>query len=196
MPSSDPTGAASDPEAFNALVERVAASHDRVAFAALFDHFAPRINAYLLRLGMDNGSAEELTQEVMVTLWRKAHLFDRTKSSVATWLFRIARNRRIDALRRDKASALDPEDPMLQPAGADDAEEGIDAARREERVRAAMATLPAEQVELVRQAFFGGLSHSEIAERTGLPLGTVKSRIRLAFTRLRRALEGDGAIDL
>jgi RNA polymerase sigma factor (sigma-70 family) len=186
---------AMDRDDFADLVQKVAGNRDREAFGRLFDHFAPRINAYLLRLGTDNGSAEELAQEVMVTLWRKAALFDRTKSSVATWLFRIARNRRIDVLRRDKQALLDAEDPLLQPAGNDDADEGIDAQRREERIRDAMRLLPAEQVELIRLAFFLGLSHSQIAERTNLPLGTVKSRIRLAFSRLRKALEADGVVN-
>lgn len=181
---------------FADLVEAVANARDREAFAALYDHFAPRINSYLLRLGTDNGSAEELTQEVMVTLWRKAALFDRTKSSTATWIYRIARNRRIDLSRRDRSALLDPEEPALQPAPAEEPDARVDARTREELVRQALAELPAEQVELVRLAFFEGLSHSEIATETGLPLGTVKSRIRLAFTRLRRELEGAGADDL
>lgn len=195
MPGADPSGDSADPEAFSALVVRVAVDRDRAAFAALFAHFAPRLNAYLIRLGADPASAEELTQEVMVTLWRKADLYDPAKSSLATWLHRIARNRRIDAARRLRGAALDPEDPLLQPAGPADADEGLDAVRREERVRAALEGLPSEQIELVRLAFFFGLSHSQIAERTGLPLGTVKSRIRLAFTHLRRRLETDAAID-
>lgn len=185
-----------DADFFADLVDRVARMRDRGAFARLFDHFAPRINAYLLRLGTDNGSAEELTQEVMVTLWRKAELFDRTKSSVATWLFRIARNRRIDAVRRDKSALLDPDDPILHPAAMDDAAEVFDAGQREERVRNALKELPLEQIELIDLAFFQGLSHSQIAERTGLPLGTVKSRIRLAFSRLRRHLEAAGLTEI
>lgn len=195
MRVTDPQRVASGRDEFADLVDRVARLRDREAFARLFDHFAPRINAYLLRLGTDNGSAEELAQEVMVTLWRKAELFDRTKSSVATWLFRIARNRRIDALRRDRQASLDAEDPMLQPSAPEEADDVIDAQRREEKIRVAMEVLPAEQIELIRLAFFLGLSHSQIADRTGLPLGTVKSRIRLAFARLRKALEEDGVSD-
>lgn len=180
---------------FAALVERVAAERDRAAFIELFDHFAPRIKGYLMRLGSDGDRAEELTQEVMVTLWRKADLFDRTKSSVATWLFRVARNRRIDSLRRDRSALLDAEDPSAQPEPPPDPDEEIDAATREDRVRRALESLPEEQVRLIRLSFFKGLSHSEIAAETGLPLGTVKSRIRLAFGRLRRTLEADGRID-
>lgn len=177
---------------FADLVERVATAQDRAAFIALFDHFGPRLNAYLRRLGTDNGSAEEIVQEVMVVLWRKAALFDRSKSSVATWLFRIARNRRIDMARRDRSKTLDPSDSLLQPSPAEDPSEAVDGRRREARVAAALAGLPPEQRTLVRLAFFQELSHGEIAAATGLPLGTVKSRIRLAFGRLRKALEQTG----
>lgn len=178
------------------LVERVAEAHDRQAFIVLFDHYSPRICSYLMRLGTENGVAEELTQEVMTTLWRKAALFDRTKSSVGTWLFRIARNRRIDALRRDRLADVDQNDPAFLPSEPEDAGVVLDAQRRDERIRLALAALPQEQLDLVERAFFKGLSHSQIAEETGLPLGTVKSRIRLAFTRLRRLLEADAQVDV
>lgn len=180
---------------FAALVARVAQSADREAFVALYDHYAPRINGYLQRLGTPAGVAEDLTQEVMVTLWRKAALFDPAKSSLGTWLFRIARNRRIDMVRREKTAALDENDPGLQPAAPEDVGDSLDAARREVRVRVALDRLPQEQRTLVELAFFRGLTHSRIAEETGLPLGTVKSRIRLAFTRLRKVLEADAEID-
>ncbi|MCW1842839.1 sigma-70 family RNA polymerase sigma factor [Prosthecomicrobium hirschii] len=192
MSIADPGRMASERDEFADLVERIARHRDREAFGRLFDHFTPRLEAYLIRLGSDAGSAEELAQEAMVTLWRKAALFDRTKSSVGTWLYRIARNRRIDAHRRNRDAALDPEEPLLQPSAPEDADEIIDARRREDKIRVALAVLPPEQIELVRLAFYSGLSHSQIAEQSGLPLGTVKSRIRLAFSRLRKALEDDG----
>jgi RNA polymerase sigma factor (sigma-70 family) len=184
-----------DNEELADLVELVAKTRDRQAFIRLFDHYAPRINAYLLRIGTENGVAEELAQEVMVTLWRKADLFDRRKSSVGTWLFRIARNRRIDAVRRNRLGELDENDPSFLPPEPVDAGEALDGQLREQRVRAAMDMLPAEQRELVHMAFFRGLTHSQVAEESGLPLGTVKSRIRLAFTRLRRVLESDEQVD-
>jgi RNA polymerase sigma-70 factor (ECF subfamily) len=184
----------SNPAEFAALVAAVAQSRDRAAFTRLFDHFAPRLNAYLMRLGSDAALAEEIVQDVMTTLWRKAALFDPSKSSISTWLYRIARNRRIDLARRNKGE-WDAEEPALQPAGTPDLDRLVDMQRQEEAVRAAMTSLPAEQLDLVRLAFFEGLSHSQIAERTGLPLGTVKSRIRLAFTRLRRVLEADGVFE-
>ena len=177
------------------LVAAVAERRDRDAFARLFDHFAPRLQSYLIRLGSDPAAAEEVTQDVMVTLWRKAGLFDPTKSSLATWLYRIARNRRIDSLRRDRHDYTDDMEVFDIDVDAVDPDRMIDMQHREDRVRVAMETLPAEQLQLVRLAFFDGLSHSEIAERTRLPLGTVKSRIRLAFTRLRRSLEADGVVE-
>jgi RNA polymerase sigma factor (sigma-70 family) len=186
----------SSQDRFSPLIARVAETGDRMAFAELFDHFAPRLKAYLVRLGSEPALAEELTQEVMITLWRKAHLFDPQRATASTWLFRIARNRRIDALRRDRSGLVDQEDPSLRPAAPDDPDDELDARLREDRVRKAMASLPGEQADLIRRAFFAGLSHSQIAEETGLPLGTVKSRIRLAFARLRRILEADESIDI
>jgi RNA polymerase sigma factor (sigma-70 family) len=180
------------PEDHVCMVEAVAKCRDRVAFARLFDYYAPRVHAYLLRLRLEPVAADELTQEVMTTLWQKAALFDHSKSSVATWLFRIARNRRIDAHRRNRdeppveGHVLEIPDPAQMP------DDKVDAAQRDRMVRSALDLLPVEQLELVRLAFFEGMSHSEIAELTRLPLGTVKSRLRLAFSRLRRALDDEG----
>lgn len=180
---------------FAELAARVAESRDKTAFTELFDHFAPRLTAYLLRLGLSAMEAEEVAQEVMIVLWHKAHLFDAKKSSISTWLFRVARNRRIDLHRRDKSALLDPHDPIFQPSGETPADEGMDAASRDKRVRRAMAQLKPDQLELINQAFFMGKTHSQIAEETNLPLGTVKSRIRLAFKKLREELERDPQVD-
>jgi RNA polymerase sigma-70 factor (ECF subfamily) len=180
-----------------ALVAAVASSRDRAAFERLFDFFGPRINAYLLRLGCDRAMAEEVPQDAMVSLGRKAPLFEPEKSSLATWLYRIARNRRIDLLRRDRVDFVDPDSFALDipDESSVNADRMLDSLARDDVLRMAMAGLPAEQLALVRMAFFDSLSHSEIAEKTGLPLGTVKSRIRLAFTRLRRALEANGVVE-
>lgn len=183
-------------EDFAGLVRRVADSRDRKAFEALFDHFAPRLNGYLQRLGLERVEAEDMAQEVMAVLWHKASLFDPSKSSLSTWLYRIARNRRIDAARRERTRVLDPQEPMLLPTEPEPVDDEIDSRQRDERVRVALASLPEEQLELVKMAFFLGLSHSQIAEQVGLPLGTVKSRIRLAFQRMRRILEADDLIDV
>jgi RNA polymerase sigma factor (sigma-70 family) len=172
------------------LVEAIAARRDKAAFARLFDWYAPRVKGYLLRLGLAAAEAEEAAQDVLVAVWRKADTFDRRQASVSTWIFRIARNRRIDLYRRQKG-ALDPDEPMLQPEQPIAADAGLEAAEREARVRQALAELPPEQLDLVRRAFYEGLSHSEIAEATGLALGTVKSRLRLAFVKLKFRLGDD-----
>lgn len=172
------------------LMAAVARDRDRDAFARLFDHFAPRLNGYFQRLGLDAAAAEELVQDVMAALWHKAHLFDPSRSSLSTWIFRVARNRWVDSLRRDRLRGT-PDAALSVPDPAMAADDSMDLADREERLRAALAALPAEQQELVRLSFFEGLPHTAIAERTSLPLGTVKSRIRLAFSHLRRLLADD-----
>ncbi len=183
------------PADFPALVRAIAERRDRAAFTILFDHFGPRLNGFLIRQGCDAALAEEVVQDTLSALWRKADLFDPAKSSVSTWLYRIARNRRIDLARRDRSDRIDPEDPILHPAPQAEPDKLMDAQQREEALRLALESLPEEQLRLVRLAFFEGLSHAEVAARTGLPLGTVKSRIRLAFTRLRRVLEADGVVE-
>ncbi len=179
-----------DREHFADLMEAVAQAQDRAAFAALFEYYAPRVKAYCLRLGAGDALAEELAQEVMVTVWRKAKLFDRNQAAVSTWIFRIARNRRIDAARRAAKPEIDPADDPLAPEAPLAPDDAMSAAERAEAVKAALTQLPPEQLSLLEQAFYEGLSHREIAERSGLPLGTVKSRIRLAFGRLRAHLDG------
>src|SRR5262249_40593014 len=170
------------------LVEAVAVGRDWEAFNKLHDFFAPRIYAFLLRPGIDSGIAEDLPQEVMMKLWRHAAQFDRTKSSLSTWLFCIARNARIDYLRRVRGEPPIGDEAMLVRDTMEPPDDALGNAQLVERVRAAMSNLPAEQLAIVRLAFFEGLSHSEIAEKTGLKLGTVKARIRLALMRLRRGL--------
>lgn len=182
--------AQTDAARFADAVEAIAAAQDRDAFAVVFDHFAPRVKGYLMKLGLANAEAEELTQEVMVTVWRKAGTFDRRQASAGTWIFRIARNRRIDAFRRELRADYDQDDPALQPEPEPAPSDAIEAADRETAVAVALGQLPPEQMELVRRAFFEGLSHREIADATGLPLGTVKSRLRLAFEKLRAPLQG------
>ena len=173
---------------FADLLVAVATQQDRNAYAELFAYYAPRVKSYLLRLGADSVLAEEIAQDVMVTVWRKAGLFDRAQASVSTWIFRIARNRRIDLFRRSKRPELDPEEEMVLPSGVPAPDARIETMETEGRVRAAMKDLPEEQVLLLKLAFYEGLSHSEIAARLGTPLGTVKSRIRLAFARMKARL--------
>ncbi|MEZ5946182.1 MAG: sigma-70 family RNA polymerase sigma factor [Hyphomonas sp.] len=171
-------------------MEAIAQNQSREAFAELFDFFAPRLKSFLLRLGATDGEAEDLVQEVMVTVWKKAGLYDRRQASVSTWIFRVARNRRIDLQRRSASRPeLEADDPMLLPQAEEQPDERVERSQMEESVRAGLARLPEEQLVLLQAAFYEGLSHSEIAEKFNLPLGTVKSRIRLAFGRLRGSLE-------
>ncbi len=164
-------------------------SRSKAAFAELFEFYAPRIKSYMVRLGASESEAEELAQDVMITVWQKAGLYDRRQASVSTWLFRIARNRRIDAQRRLRRPELSADDPMLRPPEIDLPDEMLARDQLDTNVRAELVKLPQDQLLLLQAAFYDGLSHSEIAKAFNLPLGTVKSRIRLAFQRLRGPLE-------
>ena len=182
-------GKAPDEATLNGWITAIAERRDRDALALLFDHFGPRIKAYLMRRGADEGTAEEVVQEVMVTLWRRAETFDPARASATTWVFTIARNKRIDLIRREKRPALDPDDPTLQEPPDRSADLALELQQDAERLRAALQTLPEEQRTLLHHAFFEDKAHSAIAAETGLPLGTVKSRIRLAMARLRTQLQ-------
>ncbi|WP_416236713.1 sigma-70 family RNA polymerase sigma factor [Yoonia sp. 76] len=173
-----------------AWVTQVAAvrdAKDKAAFAELFAYFAPRVKSFLMKSGASPDLAEECAQEVMVTLWNKAHLFDPTKASVSTWIFTIARNRRIDLLRKQKRP--EPEDLPWGPEAEPEQADAMGLQQETEQLGQALAALPAEQRKLIERAYFGELSHSEIAAETGLPLGTIKSRIRLALERLRHTMK-------
>ncbi len=177
---------ADDAEKWVDLLRAVRDRQDQTAFAELFAHFAPRVKAFLIRSGMEPAQAEECTQEVMAALWTKAHLFDPARASVSTWVYTIARNRRIDVARRNRRP--EPEDLPWGPQAEPDQEDVLLLQQESENLGRAIATLPEKQRDLIAKAFYGDLSHSEIAEITGLPLGTIKSRIRLALDRLRHAL--------
>lgn len=165
---------------------RVARNGDEAAFAELFGHFAPRVRAFLMKSGTTRALAEECAQDVMATVWHKAHQFDPARASVATWIFTIARNRRIDALR--KSMRPEPEDLPWGPEPEPDQADAMALQQESKKLGAALAGLPDNQRELIEQAYFGDLSHGEIAKITGLPLGTIKSRIRLALEKLRLAM--------
>lgn len=181
------------------LVRAVALTGDRRAFAVLFKHFAPRVKAYLIRTGTASELAEDLTQETMVAVWRKAAQFDPGRAQLSTWIFTIARNLRVDALRRQRdARSGDgpgtPTDPDADPLGhlvhdAPALDEQLAEVRRAATVRQALRQLAPEQLQVVWLAFSDEQSHARIASELNLPLGTVKSRIRLALNHLRRLLQ-------
>jgi RNA polymerase sigma-70 factor, ECF subfamily len=173
-----------------ALIAVIARRQDRAAFATVFTYFAPRVKTYLQRRGVDAPHAEELAQEVMLAVWRKSAQYDPTRSTAAAWIFAIARNLRIDMLRRSRLSVIPP-DPSDEPPREPLPDALLVAEDRSRRLQAALRELRPEQRESMRLAFFEDRSHSEIERLLGVPLGTVKSRLRLAMSRLRSILGDD-----
>jgi RNA polymerase sigma-70 factor (ECF subfamily) len=171
------------------LLRRVAEQADPEAFHELFQTYGPRVKAYMMRRGADAATAEDLAQETLLTVWRRASLYVAEKGSAATWIFAIARNVRIDRLRREVPWQELPEGRLEQPSDEALPDEALSEKERQLRVQAALSQLPPEQHEVVALSYLDGLSHGEIAQRLGLPLGTVKSRMRIAYQRIRAALE-------
>lgn len=178
------------PEELIRLIDAVARDRDRSAFAQLFAYFAPRVKSFLMRSGFAEHMAEEVAQDVMLTLWRKASYFDPCRAGASTWVFTIASNQRIDRLRRARSRDERP-DPSDEPDQPLSGEEIAITADREQKIRAALGSLSSEQAAVVRLSYFAEKPHAEIARELGIPLGTVKSRIRLALERLRGLLDDD-----
>lgn len=173
-------------------IQAVAVSRDREAFARLFEYFGPRLKGYLMRAGAPAGAAEDFAQDALLTVWRKADLFDPGRAGAATWIFTIARNRRLDVLRREGREAVLPDLDLPTPEEPERPDDLLNAAQEAARLKAALDQLSPEQREVLRLAFFKGDAHSEIARALDLPLGTVKSRIRKAMIKLRSMLEPMG----
>jgi RNA polymerase sigma-70 factor (ECF subfamily) len=189
MHAEDDTG--SERAEWPRLIVAIAVHQDRAAFGRLFAYFAPRVKTYMQRSGTTEARAEELAQETMLTVWRKAALFDPASAGASTWIFTIARNLRIDAFRRDRrGGAIEVSDveAEFQIDESPPADASVAAAQSEQRVRAALAELPPDQMRVIELSFFDEMAHSEIARMLGVPLGTVKSRLRLAMNRLRNRL--------
>lgn len=176
-------------QSLSQMLTAVGQSKDIEAFESLFRHYGPRVRAYMAKLARDGQAAEELMQETMLAVWNKAHQFDPARGNVSSWIFTIARNLRIDSYRKDKRPTFDPSDPAFVPDDVPPADVEFEGRQQADRLHRAMETLPSEQLELLKLAFFNEESHSTIAAKLGLPMGTVKSRIRLAFAKLRAALE-------
>lgn len=186
------TGASDAPD-WRDRMEAIRRSGDTDAFAAIFAHFAPRIKAYLMKCGAPPGQAEDCAQDVLVTVWRKAGQYDPARASVTTWIFTIARNRRIDLMRRDRRP--EPEDLPWGPTPEPDPQDAVATAQDSAALARALRGLPLKQRDLIARAYFGDMTHREIADTTGLPLGTIKSRLRLALERLRHSMARDGGGD-
>ncbi|MEM6972617.1 MAG: sigma-70 family RNA polymerase sigma factor [Pseudomonadota bacterium] len=171
-----------------ALLALIAEEASRAAFVVLFDRYAGKVKAFLMAAGATHEEAEEGVQEVMVTLWRQARQFNAARGGASTWIYTIARNKRIDLIRRQRRPTPDPKDPLFTPDPIRDAEHEVAHEQRDTQVRKALSVLSDDQLAVVRLSFFAGLTQSEIAHELGTPLGTVKSRLRLSFQRLREAL--------
>jgi RNA polymerase sigma-70 factor (ECF subfamily) len=189
MTSPGPDPAPAGESRMEGLLHAVATLRDRAAFAELFRHFAPRLKAFMMKGGADGDTAEELAQEAMIQVWRRAESFDPARAAASTWIYTIARNKRIDRIRREKRPAMSEDEYTAALGGADDGDaRGDKAAERsqaEARLARSLAELPEDQAAVVKMAFYEDKSHSAIAAELQLPLGTVKSRIRLALARLR-----------
>lgn len=189
MPSDNE--ASSDRVQWGSLVSAIAKRQDRAAFSALFEFFAPRIKAFMLRSGASEAGAEELAQETMLAVWRKAALFDPASAGAAAWIFTIARNLRIDARRRERRGGMIETSDVeieFQIDNSPQPDALLATTQSEERVRSALTKLSDDQMRVVELSFFEEKAHAEIAQALNIPLGTVKSRLRLAMGRLRNLL--------
>jgi RNA polymerase sigma-70 factor, ECF subfamily len=162
---------------------------DKQAFKRLFDHYAPRLKGFVMRAGAPKAQAEDIVQDVMLTVWRKAHLFDPSRAQVSSWIYQIARNRQIDVIRKEARPV--PEALKAEDEDRDEGDAGQVLALEQETdmLRQALDKLAPAQREMIERAYLGELTHTEIRDATGLPLGTIKSRIRLGLERLRHELK-------
>jgi RNA polymerase sigma-70 factor (ECF subfamily) len=163
---------------------------DRDAYASLFEYFAPRVKTMMMRVGVSQQRAEDLAQDTMLAVWHKAHMFDPARAGPSAWIYTIARNLRIDALRREQRAQRAESEALQQPEAEQPLPDAqLSASEAEDKVRAVLANLSEEQMRVVNMSFFENRPHPEIAQALGIPLGTVKSRLRLAMKRLRELLE-------
>jgi RNA polymerase sigma-70 factor (ECF subfamily) len=170
------------------LVLKIAQDRDKGAFKQLFAHFAPRVKSYLLKLGLDDHKAEDLAQDVLVTVWQKAIQFDPTKAKLSTWIFRISRNKFIDLTRKQKYPEVNADDHLPDMVAAEETDRPVEAMQTAAIVSSALTKLNPDQQKVIKLSFYEEMSHSEISTHLSLPLGTVKSRIRMAFQALRKEL--------
>lgn len=171
------------------FLRRIAERKDVEAFKKLFEMYSPRVKSYMMRQGADSNTAEELAQETLLTVWRKAALYSLEKGSATTWIYTIARNLRIDRLRKEMTWVELPGGRDEEASGDPLPDDAVAEGEMRARMQRALANLPADQHEVVALSYVEGLSHSEIADRLSLPLGTVKSRMRLAYLKIREAVE-------
>jgi len=164
-------------------------NQDRVAFSCIFKYFAPRLKSFFIKLGCSETQAEEIIQEVMIAVWTKSSTYDRTKSSVSTWIYTIAKNKRIDKIRKEKKHNTVEADESLEIPVPSKQEEHLLSTEVTKKIHHSLQFLPKEQAELLKLSYFYEKTHSDIAKDLSLPLGTVKSRIRLALSKMKNLVE-------
>lgn len=187
----DDTDSEQEKVTFEDLLVAVGKSKNRDAFIRLFEHFAPRIKSFLMKGTITSELADEFAQETMLTVWQKADRYDPVKAAASTWIFTIARNKRIDFLRKTNRTGSNTQDPLLLPDMNEKADEKLSRLEDTKILAEAIKDLPPEQADLIHKSFYEHKTHQDIARETAIPLGTVKSRIRLALERLRRTLGND-----
>ncbi len=170
-------------------VELIGKNQDKLAFNNIFRYFAPRLKSFLVKAGSTESQAEEVIQEVMIAVWTKSSTYDSSKSSVSTWIYTIARNKRIDKIRKEKRHYLSESDEGLEIPVDSTQEKEIFSAQVSSSLRKYMSNLPEEQSKLLKLSYFYNKTHADISEELKIPLGTVKSRIRLALTKMRHLVE-------
>jgi len=175
-----------DEISFEDLLVDVGQNQNKESFIQLFEHFAPRIKSFLIKGGANESNADELAQETMLNVWNKAGSYEPQKAAASTWIFTVARNKRIDALRKKKSYDLDIDDMFfLEDENSPNPVKSLSHKEEMDNLYDAIQELPEEQAQLIKKSFYEDKTHNEIADETGIPLGTVKSRIRLALERLR-----------
>ena len=179
---------------FIEALAKVAESQDISSFKKIFDYFSPRLKSFLMRSGAHEAIAEEIIQETMTIIWTKADYYDPKMASPSTWIYTIARNKKIDILRKSRKAILEDIDTAVLPPVESKADENIEHDQKFEMITQYLDDLPEDQLNLLKMNFFEEKSHGEISEITKIPLGTVKSRIRLALEKIRGKLEQDGTM--
>lgn len=170
------------------MLASLAETKDKQVYIRLFRHFAPKVKAYIVRLGLVDTTAEELMQETMLSVWRKSHMYNRSKASASTWIFTLARNQSIDWMRKQKYPEYSLEEWHEEPDESTD--KGAQSVTTD-RMLKSIERLPENQAQVIYMSFFEGRSHSDISDRLGIPLGSVKSRIRLASEKLKTMWRDD-----
>ena len=183
------TFSANNDEDLTLCVELIGKNQDKLAFNSIFRYFAPRLKSFLVKAGSTDSQAEEVIQEVMIAVWTKSSTYDSSKSSVSTWIYTIARNKRIDKIRKEKRHYLSESDEGLEIPVDSTQEKEIFSSQVSNSLKKYMTNLPEEQSKLLKLSYFYNKTHADISAELKIPLGTVKSRIRLALTKMRHLVE-------